>query len=305
MRSDFYKKYNSKIVPLVQKYEETRGRKLFLAVLLSATSTIIGLVILLYSHNISIEDNDIFFKLAFLFFGLAFYVWYKIKKSFEKEVKEEIMPIVCDCLGNLKWTTGYYSGGNIFSDSYAVPNFEYEIYDDIFQGSYKDVNIDIIEAKFKEIYYKRGRKRKRTVFKGVIVKLDMNKSFTGHTVIQPSSLIKLAPSKKLHYTTLEDVAFNKRFDVYTNDEVDARYLITPTFMERLKNVKIAFSAQDMGCVFYENFLLITLPSNKDIFSICSLVKKMDDSRQYFKMYEEILTVIKLIDHLKMYQKIGL
>ena len=40
-------------------------------------------------------------------------------------------------------------------------------------------------------------------------------------------------------------------------------------------------------------------------SICSLFKKIDDPKQFFTMFEEILSIIKLIDHFKLNQKIGL
>ena len=76
-------------------------------------------------------------------------------------------------------------------------------------------------------------------------------------------------------------------------------------MERLKNVKTAFKASSVSCAFFGDLLIIALPTNKDIFSICSLIKKVDDSKQYFQMYEEILSIVKLIDHFKLNQKIGL
>ena len=40
--------------------------------------------------------------------------------------------------------------------------------------------------------------------------------------------------EKLQDVKLEDISFDKRFNVYTKDQVEARYLTTPTFMERLK-----------------------------------------------------------------------
>lgn len=76
-------------------------------------------------------------------------------------------------------------------------------------------------------------------------------------------------------------------------------------MERLKSMKTAFSASDVSCAFYGELLIIALSTNKDLFSICSLVKPIDDQKQYFQMYEEIVSIIKLIDHFKMYQKIGM
>ena len=113
------------------------------------------------------------------------------------------------------------------------------------------------------------------------------------------------PSYKLKYTELEDPEFNKIFDVYTNDEITARYLITPSFMQRLKNMEVAFKADNTSCAFYENCLIIALSTKKDLFSLCSLIKPLKETQQYFQMYEEIVSILKLIDHFKLDEKIGL
>ena len=76
-------------------------------------------------------------------------------------------------------------------------------------------------------------------------------------------------------------------------------------MERMNNVKMAFEATGITCAFYRNKLILTIPTCRDLFSLCSLVKPIDDTRQYFQMYEEIISIIKLIDHFKLDQKIGL
>lgn len=110
---------------------------------------------------------------------------------------------------------------------------------------------------------------------------------------------------KLKHTELEDVEFNRKYDVFTNDEVDARYLITPSFMERLKNMKTAFEADGISCAFFGNLLIVAMSTRKELFSICSLVKPIDDRKQFVQMYEEIVSIIKLIDHFKLNQKIGL
>ena len=76
-------------------------------------------------------------------------------------------------------------------------------------------------------------------------------------------------------------------------------------MERLNAMKVAFKANKISCAFYEKYLLVGLSTKKDLFSICSLFKKIDDPKQFFTMFEEILSIIKLIDHFKLNQKIGL
>lgn len=304
MRREFYEKYTNKIVPLVKKYDDSRKIKLIIAIILS-TVLFIGASFLLYvaitTGGVFERENEGTIKMSVLLYALSYFSWFWIKKSFENSIKKKIMPTVCKCFGNMKWTSEYYSEGKVFSESCVVPEFTLDEYDDVFNGSYKDVNIEIVEP---ELEIGSGKSR-RTVFDGVIVKLDMNKSFKSHTVIKPNGLIHLSPASHLRHTELEDVEFNRKFDVYTNDEVDARYLITPSFMERLKGMKTAFRASNISCAFYGNLLIIAMSTKKDLFSICSLVKPIDDKKQYFQMYEEIVSIIKLIDYFKLNQKIGL
>ena len=159
----------------------------------------------------------------------------------------------------------------------------------------------------------------------------MNKNFTGTTVVRPHGLInnyrsvsvkwqktiningnesgnetiKVYKSPNLHKTTLEDVEFNKKFDVYTDDEVEARYLLTTALMERLNTMQTVFKADKTACSFYDEKLYVALYTKKDLFAIGSLVKEVCDREQFFTMFDEILSIIKLIDHFKLNQKIGM
>ncbi len=307
MRREFYEKYQKNIVPAVKRFEKERKTRLIIAIICSSILSILGAICFLLSFFIVHCDGDTregALKLSAMFIFSVYGIWYWIKKSFERKIKAQIMPIVCSCFDNLKWENSKnstYQYANVFEESGVVPFFTGESYDDIFYGKHKDVNIEIVESKFDVS----SGKSRRTVFKGVVIKLDMNKSFDSHTVITPDKLLHNSPLPDLKHTTLEDVEFEKKFDVFTNDEVDARYLITPSFMQRLKAMKTAFKADKVQCAFYGELLLIALSTKKDLFSVCSLVKPIDDATQYFRMYEEIVSIIKLIDHFKLNQKIGL
>ena len=105
----------------------------------------------------------------------------------------------------------------------------------------------------------------------------MNKNFSGNTIIETKRALKRSciagllsydDSNKngaLSLTKLEDIEFNDKYDIYTDDEVEARYLITPSFMQRLKNMKIAFKTDKIKCSFYNGYLLIGLFTKKKIY----------------------------------------
>ena len=153
----------------------------------------------------------------------------------------------------------------------------------------------------------KGRKETTyvTIFRGVFITLDMNKNFSGKTIIKPDSWRHVSPVANLKHTTLEDVVFEKKFDVFTDDEIEARYLITTRFMERLVNIKTAFKANKTSCAFHEDKLLIALETKKDLFEIRSLNKSIYNIEQYNDMFDEIFSIVNLIEHFKLDKKIGL
>ncbi len=298
MRKEFQEVFFKKISPGLSKYESERLRQFGYTRAVKIAALIIILVLVFLTKQIDIG-------LILFICCIAGAVCFGLKKKFENEIKQKIMPYVCKCLGDLKWKYAQCSFEQLLCKSGIIDRYNRVSYDDSFTGIYKDINYEICETSF---YYKTGTGKNsstRTVFKGVMIKLDMNKSFTGNTVIRPDTLKHASPAANLKHTTLEDVVFEKKFDVFTDDEVEARYLITPSFMERLNNMKTAFSADRVSCAFYDKYLLVGLHTSKDLFSICSLKEPVNDGKQFFTMFEEILSIIKLIDHFKLNQKIGL
>lgn len=57
-------------------------------------------------------------------------------------------------------------------------------------------------------------------------------------------------TEKLTPIKLEDPLFAKKFNAYSSDEIEGRYLITTAFMERFINLNTAFGAKHAKCSFY-------------------------------------------------------
>ena len=320
MRNEFQNKLFTQIFPKIRHFEEERKSKKLKAIILTTILTILGIVFATIAIN-NIE-TEFTFKMCWLIAGFSFTGALSaipfIKKKFENRIKDEIMPVVCSCFDGITWQQGYADTteetlenlDKVIFDSRLIEESNKIELDDKFLGCHNDVKYEITEGKFSIVEGCGKSRREYTVFDGVIVKLEMNKNFTGNTIIDErgfSQNFKYIDFDKsdLTKTTMEDIEFNKKYNVYTDDEVEARYLITPSFMQRLKNMKVAFSADKVRCAFYKEYLLIGLFTSKDLFSICSLFEPIDDPKQFFTMYEEIVSIIKLIDHFKLDQKIGM
>lgn len=111
--------------------------------------------------------------------------------------------------------------------------------------------------------------------------------------------------KKMQKVKLEDVDFDKHFSVYTKDQVEARYLLTPTFMERLKHLETSFGTKGIKCSFFDDCIMFAISSKKDLFELGSLYKSLKSKKSVEEFYNEIQSVQNMIDYLKLNEKTGL
>ena len=99
--------------------------------------------------------------------------------------------------------------------------------------------------------------------------LQFNKALKGTTIIRKDSGIignlfheKLSNLKDIK---LEDPKFNKIFQVYSDDEVEARYVLSVSFIERLKELSEAFGSKVVQCCFYQEKVVFVVPIKKNMF----------------------------------------
>ena len=79
-------------------------------------------------------------------------------------------------------------------------------------------------------------------FSGSVLVCEFYKNFSGQTIVASRTLnTKFLGEKE----QMDDTLFNDEFRVFTDDKVEARYLLTPAFMKRLRELKEKF-AGEMG-----------------------------------------------------------
>ena len=213
-----------------------------------------------------------------------------------------------------------------FAKSFTPLN---DVFDDCFKGTYRGVDIAISEYAEKcwvgrEVKTS-GTQRSHSfhsdkknmswqevnIFKGVVIRFSMNKNFEGYTVLRPKGYSSAPSCADLkHYNmeevVLEDVDFNKNFSVYSTDQIEARYLLTTSFMDRLRTISLSFGSKNRAyCSFYDDYFYLAIETNKDLFKLFSLDKPMNDLEQYKNLLTEITSILQLVDLFKLDKKLGL
>ena len=106
----------------------------------------------------------------------------------------------------------------------------------------------------------------------------------------------------LQKTILEDSKFNKNFYTQAQNQIEARYILTPSFMERVLMLKKAFDSVYFKLAFFDNYLLIALPSKEDFFELGDVSMPLDSVDLIKKFNEQICLIFDIIEQLKLMQK---
>lgn len=145
-------------------------------------------------------------------------------------------------------------------------------------------------------------------FQGVIVDFDFKKKTKGHTLIfennKENRLVELILTSSYEKVKLEDVEFNKKFSVYTTDQIEARYILTTGLMERLNQLKQCFKSKYIRASFLDGKFIIAIQSEEDLFKLGSLTKGIK-KEFYQKAITEMDSILNITENLKLDNEIGL
>jgi hypothetical protein len=150
-----------------------------------------------------------------------------------------------------------------------------------------------------------------TIFKGLFFIADFNKHFQGRTVVLPDTAQKLfgnfgqtlqsmAPGRD-QLIKLEDPEFENHFVVYSTDQIEARYILSPSLMQRISEFK-----QKTGTQIHLSFM------GSKVFVAVSLAKNMFEPAYFsssadFKCiqdyFQDLTLAIGIVDDLNLNTRI--
>jgi len=152
-----------------------------------------------------------------------------------------------------------------------VPKYDICKTQDMILGQYQGTNFCFQEL---ELLEKHGTKT-HTKFKGVQFIFQFNKKFSGETIVRKNNGQMANIIRGGHYdlekVRLEDPEFEKMFEVHSTDQIEARYLLSVDFMEKLKSLGEFFDSEKVEADFFENKLLIMIENTEDLFETKSSV----------------------------------
>ena len=306
--------YQQHIEPLTSKFESARvaslkacrGRLYLSAAIYAA----LLLLALMFKPMLNLGSAPELFYIVLVVLLLPFIWWlYRPIKHYKQDVKQRIYPQIFKYFGSdFIFSREHKMSLSKLKASKILPYYDNANFDDYVQGTYKGVEIALNELHLTKQVQRDKRTETQTVFRGVMVELSSHKPFDGHTVVVKNrgGLINFLSGsfKGLERVKLEDPIFEKQFDVFSTDQIEARFLLTVTFMERLQALSASFDNK-IQCAFYQDRLLIMLQSKDNRFEMASIFKGATFEYEFSQINKEMKQLFAIVDLLKLDRSIGL
>lgn len=153
----------------------------------------------------------------------------------------------------------------------------------------------------------------RVYFQGLFFQANFNKSFKGRTVVVPDIAEKTFGAigrffqswNKQHadeLIKLEDPEFERLFAVYGTDQIEARYILSTSMMQRLvdlrKNVQ-----REIRVSFVDNDVYIAISSNNKNLFEPRFFRSVIDFRSVLEYFETLQMMIGIVEDLKLNRRI--
>ena len=157
----------------------------------------------------------------------------------------------------------------------------------------------------------KGHTQWHTIFRGILFIGDFNKHFRGKTVVLPDTAQRLLGSlgQKLQSWTpgrddlikLEDPEFEREFVVYGSDQIEARYILSTSLMERILQFK-GKTGKRIYLSFVGSRVFVAVPYNKNLFEprLFSTLLDFGPIAQYF---EDLQLAIGIVEDLNLNTRI--
>lgn len=241
-------------------------------------------------------------------FAAIFYEIYKLKEELKTDLYTNLLKafghdIVYDC-GEISYSE--YNNSQLFDKPVRHISV-----DNRFCGIFKDSPFVITEANLNYIKTSHGKTQETRLFKGISMYFKMQKKVKSRVLIYSKSGFNKTP-KGFEKVEFEYNKFNQKYDVYvqkskdeTSGQIEARYLFNTAFMDRFMQLQTSFKIGEIKCSIFEDTMLVLLATNRDLFEINPLFKKIDDINNYQTLFDEFASVLSFLEVLNLSSKTGL
>lgn len=229
----------------------------------------------------------------------------KIANLFKSSI---LIPAIQKGFPELKYRSnpGVHKSDFLASTLYTSAQVDRYTSEDLFEGRHGETDF-----RFSEVHAERRETRSNgnggtsthyvTVFRGIFMVADFNKSLSHTTrVIQAKDGFFEKLFNRNTKVSLENPIFEKIFNTYSQDQVEARYILSTAMMERIVKLQKMWNDK-VNLSFSGNHVYIAINHARNLFEP-DLSEKME-LEQVERIFKEIQACLKIIDTLDLNTRI--
>ena len=221
-----------------------------------------------------------------------------LNKVYRRAYKDSIIPHLTACFGALDYRPAVEPDLKRLARLGLIPGFGVKKAEDEILGTYRDVHVNIVEAKLET-----GGKNSRVVFNGLLAELAFPDRFPGTTVVAKDGgplgnvLRDFVQARGLERVRLEDPEFESRYQVFGSDQISARALLTPAVMQRLMELDRHTQGDPPRLLAENGVLRVALSKGKseDLFEPPSIANPVGGSDMLLELSRDIGSVLEIVD----------
>ena len=127
---------------------------------------------------------------------------------------------------------------------------------------------------------------------------DFNKEFKSNLIVESGFFRNLISREEFTSVDTENVEFNKKFNIFAEDEHEAFYILTPSFIEKIENIDEKIESSGIRFLFNNNKLHIGIYNHDDAFEFSS-IGEISEEKLEANMEDDIKLIIELINDLNL------
>lgn len=310
--TDFYYK---ELYPSLNELEKTRTHILSRLKWYGSMGAVVFLLTALWMGKNFGLLHPLMMGIVIGFTALASMTYRFMTHEYAKDFKAHIItPLIGAIDPHLLYNPNFMVSQHLFS---RCALFQHNI--DRYRGNdYVKGSIDGVNLEFSDIHAEyqtkdsKGRTQWHTLFRGLFLVAEFNKHFKSRTVILPDLAEKtfgnliggwLQSKNKTRDSViqLDDPEFEKKFVVYGNDPIEARYILTHAMMKRIVQFQKKIS-HPLFISFVHNHIHIAIATQKDLFEP-SIFTSLLDYKQAMEYVNTLSNTIGLVEELKLNEKL--
>lgn len=184
---------------------------------------------------------------------------------------------------------------DVLREARLLPSYDDRKFEDLIEGDRAETHFSLVECKLTEERGSGKNRRTVTTFQGLLFHIQYPNRFLGRTMIARQGWWKgLFGDKTLQKVDLVAKELEDNFTIYSDDQVEARALLTPDRMERLIALERHFKGGKLRGIFEGDHLTLALEAD-DQFEAGSVWKPLVDPDRYISALTEIGLVCDVID----------